>query len=132
MAEAAEPDPKFDCPEGLKCPEGVDGDNLEYGHDRVKYYDYIKNDEFMRKTKDENGVCVKITIHIISDKTYDTHNLKDRINKRINDREEIHVPYLWQTYHLYTLKMPPCDPDKPDKLAWKRSLNCCGYLKDKS
>ena len=121
MAEAAEPNPKFDCPEGLKCPEGIDGDNLEYGHDRVKFYDYITNDEFKKNAKVENGVCVNTIIHINFTRTPYIHKFHNKIN------EEEEIPYLWQTYHLYTIKMPPCN----SKLEGKRSLNCFGYLKDK-
>ena len=95
---------KFDCPEGL----------IVLG--QVKYYDYIENDEFMRNTKDENGVCVNITIYVICDKAR-------RLLDEINEKEE--KPYLWRTYHLYTPKRPQ------DKLEGKTRLTCIGYLKGK-
>ena len=75
MAEMAEQNLKFDCPEGL------------ISLDEVKCYDFVTNDEFMKSPNDENGVCVHITIQIL-----------DGI---INEEEK---PYLWKTYHLYTPK----------------------------
>ena len=101
---------KFDCPEGL----------IVLG--QVKYYDYIENDEFKKKANEKNGIRVDFIIHINRGGTHHTRNFHDRIN------EEEEKPYLWQNYHLYTIKMPPCNP----KLEGKRSLNCYGYLKDKS
>ena len=91
--EIAEEDPKFDCPKHLEC-DVTNGYMIEHDLDEVMSYASIENED-LKKKPEMIGVYVDITLDVLSRRC------------KITEEDKKH---LWETYRLYTAKIPKENP----------------------